>query len=47
MQQSLDRFLGRAPDEELLEDLEAALLAADLGASVVDRLMQVIREETR
>ncbi len=47
MQQSLDRFLGHAPDEELLEDLEAALLAADLGASVVDRLMRHVREETR
>ncbi len=47
VQQSLDRFLGRAPNEELLEDLEAALLAADLGASVVDRLMQRVREETR
>lgn len=47
MQQSLDRFLGRAPDEELLEDLEAALLGADLGASAVDRLMRRVREETR
>jgi fused signal recognition particle receptor len=47
MQQSLDRFLGRAPDEELLEDLEASLLAADLGVRVVDRLMQRVREETR
>ncbi|HEU5409293.1 MAG TPA: signal recognition particle-docking protein FtsY [Nitrospira sp.] len=47
VQQSLDRFLGRAPDEELLEDLEAALLAADLGARVVDRLMQQVRGETR
>ncbi|HWV47474.1 MAG TPA: signal recognition particle-docking protein FtsY [Nitrospira sp.] len=47
VQQSLDRFLGRAPDEELLEDLEAALLAADLGARVVDRLMLQVRGETR
>lgn len=47
VQQSLDRFLGGAPDEELLEDLEAALLAADLGARVVDRLMQQVRGETR
>lgn len=47
MQQSIDRFLGRVPDEELLEDLEAALLAADLGVSTVDRLMQRVREETR
>ena len=35
------------PDEELLEDLEGALLSADLGACVVDRLMQRVREETR
>lgn len=47
VQQSLDRFLGRAPDEELLEDLEASLLTADLGVRVVDRLMQRVREETR
>ena len=47
VQQSLDRFLGRAPDEELLEDLEAALRAADLGARVVDRLMLQVRGETR
>jgi len=47
VQQSLDRFLGRAPDEELLEDLEGALLAADLGTSAVARLMQRVREETR
>lgn len=47
MQQSLDQFLGRTPDEGLLEDLEATLLAADLGACVVDRLMQQVREETR
>ncbi len=47
VQQSLDRFLGRAPDQELLEDLEATLLTADLGARVVDRLMRQIGEETR
>jgi fused signal recognition particle receptor len=45
--QSLDRFLGRTPDHALLEDLEAALLAADLGARVVDRLMRRVNEETR
>ena len=28
VQQSLDRFLGRAPDEELLAELEAALADA-------------------
>ncbi|MDK2742085.1 MAG: signal recognition particle-docking protein FtsY [Nitrospira sp.] len=47
VQQSLDRFLGRAPDQELLEDLEAALLTADLGARVVDRVMRQVSEETR
>ena len=47
MQQSLDRFLGRMPDREVLEELEAALLSADLGARVVDRLIQQVSEETR
>jgi fused signal recognition particle receptor len=47
MQQSFDRFLGRTPDQELLEELEAALLTADLGARVVDRLIRQVGEETR
>ena len=47
VQQSLDRFLGRTPDQELLEELEASLLAADLGARVVDRLIKQVNEETR
>lgn len=47
VKQSLDQFLGRAPDEELLEGLEASLLAADLGAGTVDYLMQRVREEAR
>lgn len=47
MQQSLDRFLGRTPDQELLEELEGALLAADLGARVVDRLIRHVGEATR
>lgn len=47
MQQSLDRFLGRTPDQELLEELEGALLTADLGARVVDRLLRHVGEETR
>lgn len=47
MQQSLDRFLGRTPDQEVLEELEAALLTADLGARVVDRLIRQVSEETR
>jgi fused signal recognition particle receptor len=47
VQQSLDRFLGRTPDQELLEDLESSLLTADLGARVVDRLMRKVNEESR
>ncbi|HMS84379.1 MAG TPA: signal recognition particle-docking protein FtsY [Nitrospira sp.] len=47
VQQSLDRFLGRTPDQELLEDLEASLLTADLGVRVVERLMRKVNEETR
>lgn len=47
VRQSLDRFMGRAPDPALLEELEAALLSADLGARVVDRLMQQVKEQVR
>lgn len=45
VRQSLDRVLGRAPDPILLEELEAALLSADLGAHVVDRLMEQVKEQ--
>lgn len=47
IRQSLDRFLGRAPDQALIEDLEAALLSADLGARVVDRLISQVNEQAR
>jgi fused signal recognition particle receptor len=47
VRQSLDRFLGRTPDPALLEALEAALLSADLGARVVDRLMFQVTERVR
>lgn len=47
VRQSLDRFLGRAPDPALLEELESALLSADLGVRVVDRLMQQVNEQVR
>jgi fused signal recognition particle receptor len=47
VRQSLDRFLGRTPDPALLEELEAALLSADLGARVVDRLMRQVAERAR
>jgi fused signal recognition particle receptor len=47
VRQSLDRFLGRTPDPALLEELEAALLSADLGGRVVDRLMRQVNEQAR
>lgn len=47
VRQSLDRFLGRTPEPALLEELEAALLGADLGGRVVDRLMRQVKEQAR
>ena len=47
VRQSLDRVLGRMPDPAMLEELEAALLTADLGVRVVDRLMTHVREHAR
>jgi fused signal recognition particle receptor len=47
VRQSLARFLGRAPDPALIEELEGALLSADLGARVVARLMDQVTEQTR
>ncbi|HSA61705.1 MAG TPA: signal recognition particle-docking protein FtsY [Nitrospiraceae bacterium] len=47
VRQSLDRFMGRTPDPALLEELEAALLSADLGTRVVDRLMRQVHEQAR
>lgn len=47
LRQSLDLFLGRAPDPVLLEELEGTLLSADLGASVVNRLMQQVKDQVR
>ena len=37
---SLDRLLGRAADPVVLEEFEAALIASDLGARVVERVME-------
>jgi fused signal recognition particle receptor len=42
-----DRWLGRPPDQELLDDLEAALIAADLGVQVVERFMVRLKAEAR
>jgi fused signal recognition particle receptor len=41
---SLDRLLGRAADPAVLEEFEQTLIAADLGARVVDRLMERLKE---
>ena len=42
---SLDRLLGRAADPALLEEFEAALIASDLGARVVERVMERLRKQ--
>ena len=42
---SLDRLLGRAADPVLLEEFEAALIASDLGARVVDRVMERLKKQ--
>ncbi|MGE3154175.1 MAG: signal recognition particle-docking protein FtsY [Nitrospiraceae bacterium] len=44
MQGSLDRLFSRGPDPETLEELESALLAADLGVRTVDHLMGRLRQ---
>jgi fused signal recognition particle receptor len=47
LRESLDRFLGRALDPSLLEELEDRLLQADLGARVVDRLIRHVKDVAR
>jgi fused signal recognition particle receptor len=42
---SLDRLLGRGADPELLEEFEAALIASDLGARVVERVMERLKKQ--
>ena len=41
---SLDRLLGRAVDPALLEEFEAALISADLGVPVADRVIRRLKE---
>lgn len=43
---SLDRLMGRGADPASLEELEGALLRADLGVKTVDRLMDQVRGTT-
>lgn len=45
IRQSLDRLLGREPDPALIEELETALLSADLGVRVVDRLIGQVKDQ--
>ena len=42
---SLDRLLGRGADPALLEEFEAALIASDLGARVVERVMERLKKQ--
>jgi signal recognition particle-docking protein FtsY len=44
VRQSVDRLIGRGPSPEMLDDLEASLIAADLGVRTVDRFMKRLRE---
>jgi len=44
IRQSVDRLIGRGPSPEMLDDLEASLIAADLGIRTVDRFMERLRE---
>jgi fused signal recognition particle receptor len=41
----MDRLLGRSADPALLEEFEAALIASDLGTSVVDRVMERLKKQ--
>ena len=43
----LDRMLGRAADPALLDELEVALISADLGLPVVERIMDQLRTQMR
>jgi fused signal recognition particle receptor len=44
---SLERLLGRAPDPAMLEEFEAALIGADLGAGVVERVMEKLKRQVQ
>jgi fused signal recognition particle receptor len=40
-------LLGRAPDPATLEEFEAALIGADLGARVVERVMERLKKQVQ
>lgn len=44
VRQSVDRLIGRGHSPEVLDDLEASLIAADLGIRTVDRFMERLRQ---
>ncbi len=44
---SLNQLVGRGPEPAVLDELEAALLTADLGVRTVDRLMEGVRQQVR
>jgi len=44
VRQSVDRLIGRGPSPEVLDDLEASLIAADLGIRTVARFMERLRQ---
>jgi fused signal recognition particle receptor len=44
---SLDRLIGGGPDPAVLEEFEAALIAADLGIHTVRRLMDRVQAEMK
>jgi fused signal recognition particle receptor len=44
VRQSVDRLISRGPSPEVLDDLEASLIAADLGIRTVDRFMEHLRQ---
>ncbi|MGH7165423.1 MAG: signal recognition particle receptor subunit alpha, partial [Nitrospiraceae bacterium] len=44
---SLDRLFDRGPDPAVLEELEAALLGADVGPRTVERLLGSLRAQGR
>jgi fused signal recognition particle receptor len=43
----LDRLIHRGPDPVVLEELEATLIAADLGVHLVQRMMERLQTERR
>lgn len=45
LQTSFDRLLGHAPDPAQLEEFESALIGADLGVRVVDRVMERLKKQ--